>query len=290
MNNLILLLGIGGAAWLFKDKIRDWLTPESALPGVPTGNPLPGAGANAGTTTGTTSTSLPNTSAILTGSPTVTPAVAPGAGMGPVVPVTPVPVSTAPPITVTEIGFPSTTAVQTNQGVVVIPGNSAPVVTTPAPAVTVPVTPTVQTQVPVPGTLAPISVTPPAPVPAPPPVAAGDTRTRVPWSELRLPPLTPRLLAEASYYGGDVLGVLERAANGQLAIGGEFLANIQTWNSLRSGNGYGTDDRVLQNATYTKAAEAWHTPLDSEEYIYLVETPEVFWGQVWPRIKSRNWA
>lgn len=283
-NGLILLLGAGVAAYFLKDKIAGWIDPAAASPApasstLPASSLTPQAGSGtpgtvpAGTTT---ASSLPPTTTILTGQAPVTPIVAPGPGTGPV----------------QEVGFPTTTAVQTSQGIVVIPGGTA-VTTTPTPATTAPVSTTVPatiTPITVSAPLTPSPLTPaPAPPPPPPPVTAGDTRTRISWNELILPPLTPKVVAEAGYYGGDVLGVLERAANGLHDVG-DWRANIQTWNSLRSGNGWGTDGAVLENATFEKAGQAWYTPMTSEEYLHLVLYPDIFWGQIWPRIRNQAWA
>jgi hypothetical protein len=92
----------------------------------------------------------------------------------------------------------------------------------------------------------------------------------------------PYLMREMNSYGGDYITVLRQGSAGRVIIGDlNFRLPIQWWNSFRYGQGLS----VVQPA---EARGAWDTPLNQEEYLTLVQDPNIFWDQYWPAIQSRS--
>jgi len=273
MNNAIMLLAAAGLGYyLFKDKLAQAMGTGTAplqTGGVdlPSTTNTASTATQAATTAAATGTSQPNTSAILTGQSTVVPVVN-TAG-------TPLPI-----LTTTTANIPSE-AGTTGQTAVVTPGGS--IVVIPAGATTG-------------GTLNPGTITQPAqPAQFVPPVYT--TPVNVPTvnttdaavvsigsfqGQLPNPNNYPYLLREMNSYGGDYIAVLRQGSSGRVIIGDlNFRLPIQWWNSFRYGQGLS----VVQPA---EARGAWDTPLNQEEYLTLIQDPNIFWDQYWPAIQSRS--
>ena len=277
MNNAIMLLAAAGLGYyLFKDKLAGMMGGETPIQtggvDLPVNTNTASTATQAATTAAASGATLPNTSAILTGQSVVTPVVntnLPVNSAG-----TPLPTNTVVANIPTEAGTSGQTAVVTPGGsIVVIPAGATTSTNLNPGAITQPAQP---------AQFVPPVYTPPVNVPTTnttdePVVSIGSFQGRLPN-----PSNYPYLVREMGYYGGDYIQVLRMGAAGRVVIGDvNYRLPIQWWNSFRYGQGL----NIVQPSA---AREAWDTPLNQEEYLTLIDNPDIFLAQYWPAIQSRS--
>lgn len=271
MNNAIMLLAAAGLGYyLFKDKLSGMMGGETPIQtggvDLPVNTNTASTATQAATTAAATGTSQPNTSAILTGQSVVTPVVNTTG--------TPLPTNTVVANIPTEAGT-------TGQTAVVTPGGS--IVVIPAGATTsTNLNPGTITQPAQPAQFVPPVYTTPVNVPTVNTTDAAVVSIGAFQGQLPNPNNYPYLMREMNSYGGDYITVLRQGSAGRVIIGDlNFRLPIQWWNSFRYGQGLSVVQPV-------EARGAWDTPLNQEEYLTLVQDPNIFWDQYWPAIQSRS--